>query len=86
MESIRAHNAQTALLSLEAAAVAARGGFGCLFSTSAEYETALIAQRRAQGCYQARHQARHGRPPSPWPMLMSLGITLMVVGTVLVFK
>ncbi len=78
MESTRLHNAQSALLSLEAAATTARGGFACLFSSSAEYETALIAERRAQG--------RYGRPRSPWPMLMFLGITLMVLGTVLVFN
>jgi hypothetical protein len=78
MESTRLHNAQSVLLSLEAAAATARGGFGCLFSSSDEYETALIAERRAQG--------RYGRPRSPWPMLMFLGITLMVVGTVLVFN
>ncbi|WP_027580630.1 hypothetical protein [Bradyrhizobium sp. Ai1a-2] len=78
MESTRLHNPQSSLLSLEAAAATARGGFGCLFSSSAEYETALIAERRAQG--------RYGRPRSPWPMLMFLGITLMLLGTVLVFN
>ncbi|MCA1453326.1 hypothetical protein I6F35_08875 [Bradyrhizobium sp. BRP22] len=79
MESTRLHNAQSSvLLSLEAAAATARGGFGCLFSSSDEYETALIAERRAQG--------RYGRPRSAWPMMMFLGLTLMVVGTVLVFS
>jgi hypothetical protein len=67
-------------LSLETAAASARGGFGCLFSSSDEYETALIAERRAQGRY-----GRYGRPRSPWPVLMFLGVTLMVVGMVLVF-
>ena len=38
-------------MSLEAAAVSARGGFACLFSSSDEYETALIMERRAQGRY-----------------------------------
>ena len=38
-------------MSLEAAAASARGGFACLFSTADEYETALIAERRAQGRY-----------------------------------
>ena len=78
MDSIRPTNADTALMSLEAAAVSARGGFGCLFSTSDEYETALIAERRAEG--------RYGRPNSPWPAMMFLGCTLMVVGTVLLFR
>ena len=54
------NNAHAALMSLEAAAVSGRGGFGCLFSTSDEYETALIEQRRAQGRY-GRH---HGRWPA----------------------
>jgi hypothetical protein len=44
-------------MSLEAAAVSARGGFGCLFSSSDEYETALITERRAQGRYGRRHGA-----------------------------
>ena len=81
MESTRLHNAQSALLSLEVAAATARGGFGCLFASSDEYETALIAERRAQGRY-----GRYGRPRSPWPMLMFVGIALMVLGTVLVFN
>ena len=49
MESTRRHNAQAALMSLEALAASARGGFACMFSTADEYETALIAERRAQG-------------------------------------
>jgi hypothetical protein len=51
MESIRRQNPQTALMSLEAAATSARGGFACLFSTADEYESALITERRAQGRY-----------------------------------
>jgi hypothetical protein len=78
MESTHVHNAQAALLSLEAAAITTRGGFGCLFSSSDEYETALIAERRAQG--------RYGRPNSPWAALMFVGLTLMVIGTVLLFS
>lgn len=64
-------------MSLEAAAASTRGGFACLFSTSDEYETALICERRAQG--------RYGRPGSPWPMLMLVGCALMLTGTVLLF-
>ena len=78
MESSRRPNAQTALMSLEAAASSARGGFACVFSTSDEFETALIAERRAQG--------RYGRPPSPWPALMLVGCTLMVAGTALLLN
>jgi hypothetical protein len=35
-------------MSLEAKAVSARGGFACVFSTSDEYERALISERRAK--------------------------------------
>ncbi len=67
--------AQAALMSLEADAVSARGGFACLFSTSEEYEHALISARRAEGRY-----APH---PGPWPLLMFIGCALMTAGTVL---
>jgi hypothetical protein len=51
MMSFRRGNPRADLLLLEAAAASARGGFACMFSTSEEYETALITERRAQGCY-----------------------------------
>lgn len=41
-----------------------------MFSTSDEYETALISERRAQG--------RYGRPGSHWPLLMLVGCALTV--------
>jgi hypothetical protein len=78
MNTIPSRSAHAALISLEAAATAARGGFACLFSTSDEYETALITQRRAQG--------RYATPRSRWPLLMFAGCTLMVAGTVLLFN
>jgi hypothetical protein len=78
MRPIRNRGAQAILMSLEADAASARGGFACLFSTSDEYETALITERRAQG--------RYGRPHNPWPMMMFVGCALMVVGTVLLFN
>jgi hypothetical protein len=78
MDTIRSSSSQAALMSLEAAAVSARGGFGCLFSSSDEYETALITERRAQG--------RYATPHSRWPLLMFVGCTLMVAGTVLLFN
>ena len=78
MQTIRRHNAQAALMSLEAAAAAARGGFACMFSTSDEYETALITERRAQGRYAA--------PRSRWPLAMFAGCTLMVAGAMLLFS
>ena len=48
-----------------------------MFSSSAEYETALITERRAQGLY--------GRPKHPWPALMFIGCALVVAGIVLLF-
>ena len=78
MDSTRRHNAQTALMSLEALAASARGGFACMFSTADEYEAALIAQRRAQG--------RYDRPHRSWPTAMLVGCTLMIVRTVLLFN
>jgi len=77
MESIRRQNPQAALMSLEAAAASARGGFGCLFSTADEYETALIAERRAQG--------RYTQSRSYWPFALFLGCALVVAGTVVLF-
>ena len=78
MNTPRSYNAHAALMSLEAAAVSARGGFACLFSNSDEYETALITERRAQGRYERRR--------SRWPALMFVGCALMVAGTVLLLK
>ena len=78
MRTPRSHKVHAALMSLEAAAVSARGGFACMFSNSDEYETALIRERRAQGRYE--------RPRSRWPVLMFIGCTLLVAGTVLLLK
>lgn len=78
MDTIRRRNPQSALMSLEAAAASARGGFACLFSTSDEYETALIAERRAQG--------RYGQRRSRWPTVLLVGCMLMVAGFVLLLN
>lgn len=75
---MRRRNPQAALMSLEAAEATARGGFACLFSTSEEFETALITQRRAQGRYDQRR--------TRWSAIMFAGCALMVVGTVLLFR
>jgi hypothetical protein len=71
-------NPQSALMSLEAAAISARGGFACMFSTSDEYETALITERRAQG--------RYDRPKNRLPLVLFAGCALMVAGTVLLLN
>jgi hypothetical protein len=78
MNTIPRQSTRTALMSLEAAAVAARGGFACMFSTSDEYESALISERRAQG--------RYDTPRSRWPLAMFVGCSLMVAGTVLLLN
>ena len=74
----RNRGAQTALLSLEADAVSARGGFGCMFSTADEYESALIAERRAQG--------RYGRTSHHWPIAMFVACALAMMGTALLLQ
>ena len=78
MESFRRRSPQADLMLLEAAAASTRGGFACVFSTSEEYEMALITQRRAQGRYDQRR--------TRWPAIMFVGCALMVVGTVLLFS
>jgi hypothetical protein len=78
----RNRGTRVALLSLEADAEIARSGFACMFSTSNEYETALISERRAQGHY----ASRYGRPPGPWPMLFVVGIALVAAGIALVWS
>ncbi|KRQ95535.1 hypothetical protein [Bradyrhizobium valentinum] len=77
MDSLRRPNPQAALVSLEADAASARGGFACMFSTSEEFEMALITERRAQGHYGQRRMR--------WPAIMFAGCALMVAGTVLLF-
>jgi hypothetical protein len=74
----RGNNSNAALISLETAAASARSGFACMFSSSDEYETALIAERRARG--------RYDRPRTSWPMIAFIGCCLMVVGFVVLFS
>jgi hypothetical protein len=78
MESYRRQHTDAALMSLEADAMSARGGFACMFSTSDEYESALISERRAQG--------RYDEPRNPWPIVMFVGCSLMVAGSVLLLN
>jgi hypothetical protein len=54
------------------------GGFGCIFSTADEYETALISERRAQG--------RYDQPHWRWPIAMFAGCALMMAGTALLLN
>jgi hypothetical protein len=78
MESPRSQNAHAALMTLEADAMSARGGFACMFSTSDEYERALISERRAQG--------RYDQPRNRWPIVMFVGCSLIVAGSVLLLN
>jgi hypothetical protein len=78
MDSMRRRTPQAALMSLEAAAAAARGGFACMFSTSEEFERALITERRAQGRYDQRRKR--------WPAILFIGCAMMVAGSVLLFR
>jgi hypothetical protein len=77
MKTAHTRGSNAALASLDAAAAVTRSGFACMFSTSDEYETALIAERRAQG--------RYDRSRSPWPMLMFIGFAFVIAGSVLLF-
>ena len=65
-------------MSLEAAEDSARGGFACMFSTSEEFEMALITERRAQGRYDQR-RAR-------WPAILFIGCAMMVAGIVILLN
>ncbi len=78
METSRSQNVHTALMLLEAAAVSARGGFACMFSTSDEYESALITERRAQG--------RYDQPRSRWPLVIYAGCALVMAATALLLN
>jgi hypothetical protein len=78
MITARNDGTHAALVSLEAAAASARSGFACMFSSSDEYETALITERRAQG--------RYASPNSRWPLIMFAGCALMVAGAVLLLN
>ena len=64
-------------MSLEAAEVSARGGFGCMFSTSEEFEMALITERRAQGRYVQRRMR--------WPAILFIGCALVLAGAALLY-
>ena len=48
-----------------------------MFSTSEEFEMALITERRAQGRYVQRRMR--------WPAILFVGCALILAGTVLLF-
>ncbi len=75
---MRSQNPQAALTSLEAAAASTRGGFACMFSSSEEFERALITERRAQGRYDQRR--------TRWPAILFIGCAMVIAGAVLLFR
>jgi len=78
MDTARSTRSNAALIALETAAASARSGFACMFSTSDEYETALITERRAQG--------RYAPPRGRWLLVMFVGFSLMVAVAVLLLN
>jgi len=69
-----ADRVHTDISALESAAASARAGFACMFSTSDEYERALIAERRLQGRY---HQTRD------WQPILLVGCVFVLTGVLL---
>lgn len=68
----RNHESRSDLSALEAAVDSARAGFACMFSTSDEYEHALIAARRAEG--------RYGSPFDWQPVLLAGCAAVLLLG------
>ena len=77
MTKSRSRSAHPMLLALEAEQTSARSGFACMFSTSDEYELAVINERRAQG--------RYGRPTS-WPFALLAGCTVVIAAAALLWS
>jgi hypothetical protein len=75
MSGSSGHEVHKDISALEAAATSARAGFACMFSTSDEYERALISERRAQGRY---------RTGIDWQPVILTGCALMLSGVLLV--
>jgi hypothetical protein len=73
----RNRGARAALLALEADAASTRGGFACMFSTSDEYESAVISERRARG--------RYDRWPAAWPFALFAGCAALMTVTILLW-
>lgn len=67
----RNHDSQSDLIALEATAASARAGFACMFSTSDEYESALITARRAEGRYGSTFD---------WQPVLLTGCALVLLG------
>jgi hypothetical protein len=55
---LQRRGAQAQVLTLEASAALAGAALACVYATSAEYDAALIAERRAAGIYGPRRYRR----------------------------
>lgn len=76
MSTARSHQTKSDLSALEASVASARAGFACMFSTSDEYENALIAARRAEGRYGSAFD---------WQPVALGGCTLVLLGILVTF-
>ncbi|MBX9821633.1 hypothetical protein [Afipia birgiae] len=76
MSTVSSHDSQSDLIALEASAASARAGFACMFSTSDEYENALITARRAEGRYGSAFD---------WQPVMLGGCALALLGVLVTF-
>lgn len=70
----RDHEHPADLNALEAAVASTRAGFACMFSTSDEYEDALVTARRAEGRYGS---------PFDWHALLLVGCVFILSGVLL---
>jgi hypothetical protein len=60
------------VLTLEAYAERAGAALACVYSSSAEYDAALIAERRAAGVYGPRRHRRH------W-LAVAAGVAVLII-------
>jgi hypothetical protein len=76
MSIAHSHDSQSDIIALEATVASARTGFACMFSTSDEYENALITARRAEGRYGSAFD---------WQPVMLGGCALALLGVLVTF-
>ena len=74
MLSTRHEDHPADITALEAAVASTRAGFACMFSTSDEYEDALVTARRAEGRYGS---------PFDWQALLLTGCVFILSGVLL---
>ena len=67
---------ETDLAALRSAAERAGTALACLFSTSDEFEAAVVRVRREQGAYRARSRTRN---PLRWAALIGLLVVTFIL-------